>query len=58
MTSIAAYKRELVHRAGKGFLQWVSGFQGRHSRIGTSPILQNEEFPWIPHAATSLGGKA
>lgn len=58
MTSIAAYKRELVHRAGTGFLRRTGDFQGRHSRIGTAPVLPNEEFSWIPHAATSLGGKA
>ncbi len=52
MESIAAYKRELVHRAGKSFLQWAGDFQGRHSRISTAPILQNDEFPWIPQLET------
>ncbi len=47
MTSMARHKRQLVHRAGKWFLRWTGDFQGRHSRVGTTPVLDNAEFPWI-----------
>ncbi len=39
--------RRLVIRSGKHALRKVGEFQGRHSRVGTGPVLDNAEFPWV-----------
>jgi len=38
--------RGLVIKAGKHTLRKVGEFQARHSRVATTPILDNGEFPW------------
>lgn len=39
--------RRLVMRTGKRALRKVGQFQARHSRVGTTPVLDNAEFPWV-----------
>lgn len=39
--------RRLVIRSGKHLLRRVGEFQARHSRVGTTPVLDNAEFPWV-----------
>ncbi len=39
--------RRLVIRAGKHTLRRVGEFQDRHSRVATTPVLNNAEFPFV-----------
>jgi len=39
--------RRLVIQAGKHTLRKVGEFQARHSLVGTTPVLDNTEFPWV-----------
>ncbi len=50
---IKAWRRKLVHRLGKKFLRSILDFQGRHSRIGTEPVLDNATFNWVPQLEAS-----
>lgn len=34
-------------RVGKRTLRRIGEFQARHSRVGTGPVLDNDEFPWV-----------
>jgi beta-hydroxylase len=45
---LARWRRRTVHRAGKAFLRGILAFQGRHSRIPTTPVLAHDTFPWVP----------
>jgi beta-hydroxylase len=40
--------RKVVIRGGKHALRKVGEFQARHSRVGTAPVLDNADFPWVP----------
>lgn len=39
--------RRLVIQTGKHALRKVGEFQARHSLVGTTPVLDNDEFPWV-----------
>jgi aspartyl/asparaginyl beta-hydroxylase (cupin superfamily) len=39
--------RRLVIRGGKHALRKVGEFQAHHSRVATTPVLENAEFPWV-----------
>lgn len=39
--------RRLVIQTGKRALRRVGEFQARHSLVGTTPVLDNAEFPWV-----------
>jgi ornithine lipid ester-linked acyl 2-hydroxylase len=39
--------RGFVMRTGKHTLRKIGEFQARHSRVGTGPVLDNDEFPWV-----------
>lgn len=39
--------RRGVIGAGKQALRKVGEFQARHSLVGTSPVLDNDQFPWV-----------
>jgi ornithine lipid ester-linked acyl 2-hydroxylase len=39
--------RRLVMKGGKRALRKVGEFQARHSLVGTGPVLDNAEFPWV-----------
>jgi ornithine lipid ester-linked acyl 2-hydroxylase len=39
--------RRLIMKGGKRLLRRVGEFQARHSLVGTSPVLDNAEFPWV-----------
>ena len=39
--------RRIVIKSGKHFLRWLGDFQARHSLVGTTPVLDNAEFPWV-----------
>lgn len=40
--------RQLVIQTGKHTLRKVGEFQARHSLVGTTPVLDNAQFPWVP----------
>ncbi|MEQ8484886.1 MAG: aspartyl/asparaginyl beta-hydroxylase domain-containing protein [Pseudomonadales bacterium] len=39
--------RHLVIQTGKHALRKVGEFQARHSLVGTTPVLDNAQFPWV-----------
>jgi ornithine lipid ester-linked acyl 2-hydroxylase len=39
--------RRLIIQSGKHTLRKVGEFQARHSLVGTTPVLDNAEFPWV-----------
>jgi aspartyl/asparaginyl beta-hydroxylase (cupin superfamily) len=39
--------RRLVIKGGKRLLRGIGSFQARHSLVGTEPVLDNGEFPWV-----------
>ncbi|MFU8813703.1 MAG: aspartyl/asparaginyl beta-hydroxylase domain-containing protein, partial [Pseudomonadales bacterium] len=39
--------RRMVIQTGKRVLRRVGQFQARHSLVGTTPVLDNAEFPWV-----------
>ena len=36
-----------LKKIGVKLIRGVEGFQSRHSRVGTGPVLDNAEFPWL-----------
>lgn len=36
-----------IKRLGVRLMRGVANFQARHSRVGTGPVLDNAEFPWV-----------
>lgn len=40
--------RRLLIKGGKHFLRWNGRFQARHSRIPTTPVIDNHYFDWVP----------
>lgn len=40
------FRRTLI-QTGKRFLRWLGEFQARHSLVGTTPVLKNDEFSWV-----------
>lgn len=45
--------RRLVIRGGKHTLRRIGEFQSRHSRVGTTPILDNAQFPFVAELEAS-----
>jgi beta-hydroxylase len=41
------WPRRAVIRSGKFLLRSIGAFQSRHSLVGTGPILDNADFPWV-----------
>ena len=55
-SSFKRWRRAAVHRAGKRFLRAIADFQARHSRIATTPILDNATFDWVPRLEAAWPG--
>ena len=36
-----------LKKVGVKLMRGVENFQNRHSLIGTEPVLDNKEFPWV-----------
>ena len=49
-----------VKKLGVRLMRGVANFQARHSLVGTGPVLDNAEFPWVKEieAALTVGGKS
>lgn len=47
-SSLKSALQRLSSKAGKRFLHWNRGFQMRHSRVSTAPVVPNYEFDWVP----------
>jgi beta-hydroxylase len=45
--SSASTLRRWVIKGGKRLLRSIGDFQGNHSLVGTGPILDSSEFPWV-----------
>jgi len=47
--------RRLSMKAGKHFLRWAGRFQARHSLVSTTPVIGNDEFPWVSQLEEAYG---
>lgn len=55
ISSLGPWRRRIVIRFGKVFLQKLGQFQARHSLISTGPFIDKGEFPWAGHLEQGTG---
>ncbi|MEO0422185.1 MAG: aspartyl/asparaginyl beta-hydroxylase domain-containing protein [Pseudomonadota bacterium] len=40
--------RKYIIKGGKHLLRWFGEFQAKHSKVPTTPFIDNAVFPWVP----------